>query len=475
VSAGPPDRAGRLVLATAALAALAMVGGCRVDDQAFQGRVFSCDTKAADPLCGTDVNGMPMQCFAARQIGAAADFCTQRCDDLPMSLPDEAAVCVQGNAKLKYCNPADDNDAAGHPHGACDRSEFGCLRTDLIGDEGVCITMNPCLVDQDCHDNVRSTCAATFFKRLYASDTRSEQPVLHSDHLYCLQEGCDAEGSACSPGETCLRKVVPAAANPPDICVPNCDSHLRCPPNHFCLQKISGPANPAVCIPGLLGFVCATDVDCIIGSCRLENGADPPAENRLNLCTIACASDAECKHFDSEQGQFICNADHFCATPEAYRGATCVTDDDCGLDAGTICARAEPTDREGTCLHPCEADFSCAARGGINHTCVPLAHVAGPDPLALPEAAPVCFPGYFPLPCFSDDNCLRGLSCLGADLTTTPDPTPGICSVPCSSDDDCAQNHATAGAVCGAPALPICIPPNAQELAPPAQPAKERR
>src|SRR5581483_7559565 len=102
-----------------ALAAVA-AAGCRVDDQAFQARVFACDTKAADPLCGTDADGNPMQCFAARQIGAATDFCTERCDDVPMSLPGEGAVCVQGNAKLKACDPADDNDAVGHPHGACD-------------------------------------------------------------------------------------------------------------------------------------------------------------------------------------------------------------------------------------------------------------------------------------------------------------------------------------------------------------------
>jgi len=456
--------------ALAALAVLAAPAGCRVDDDAFQRRVFRCDTGADDPLCGTDAHGQPMQCFGASQIGAG-DFCTETCGDVPMSLPDEDAVCVQGNAKLKYCNPADDNDAVGHPRGACDRSEFGCLRTDLINDEGVCVTMHPCLTDQDCRANVRSTCAATFFKDLYGVDARSAAPVLHSDHLYCLQEGCDATGSSCSPGESCLRKVVPPGANAPDICVPNCDSHLRCPPNHFCLQKVSGPANPAVCIPGLLGFVCDTDVDCLIGVCRLENGPDAPQDKRLNLCTIPCASDDECSHFNGAQGDFMCNADHYCATPAAYNGAACVTDADCGLDAGTICVRVAPADRQGTCLHPCEPDGSCIARGGINHTCAPLAHATGDDPLAPPEAAPVCLPGYFTLPCFTDGNCLPGLSCLGADLTA-PAPSPGLCSAPCQSDEDCARNDATPGSVCGAPDAPFCVPPEASPALPPTREAR---
>jgi hypothetical protein len=451
-----PERAAPAVIC--ALAALVVVAaGCRVDDDAFQRRVFRCDTSAADPLCGTDARGQPMQCFGAGQIGAV-DFCTETCGDVPMSLPDENAVCVQGNAKLAYCNPADDDDPAGHPGGACGRAEFGCLRTDLTRDEGVCVTMRPCLTNQDCHDNVRSTCAATFFKQLYAVDARSDAPVLRADHLYCLQEGCDATGSSCSPGESCLRKVVPPAANAPDICVPNCDSQLRCPPNHFCVQKVSGPANPAVCIPGLLGFVCATDIDCVIGVCRLENGPEPPRDGRLNLCTVPCNSDDDCHHFDSDQGAFICNADHYCATPAAYNGASCFTDDDCGLDEGTICARVAATDRQGTCLHPCDPDGGCRARGGINHTCLPLAHATGPDLLAPPEAAPVCLPGYFALPCLRDDNCLPGLSCVGADLTGAV-PSPGLCSIPCRSDDDCAANPATAGSTCGAPDTPLCLPP----------------
>jgi hypothetical protein len=421
---------------------LVLAGSCRVDPDQFQQRVFHCDTAAPDPLCGTDGDGNAMRCFAARQLGGS-DFCTQICDTEPMSLPDEGAVCVQGQSKLKACNPADDGNKAEHPLGACDRREFGCLRTDVLAQEGVCVTMNPCGKDVDCHDPVRSTCAATFLTRLY-----KDHKSLRANNLYCLQEGCQGNRTACSPGETCLRDVIPADANPPDICVPNCDSHLQCPPNHFCYRKISGPANPAVCIPGLLGFVCDTDLDCLVGKCR-DDGND----HNLRLCTTACSTDDDCKKFDSEQGQFICNQFKQCATPSAYRGASCDSDLDCMRNAGTSCIRFSPQDRQGTCLYPCRIDGSCQVLGGINHTCLQA-------PTQVP-ATPVCFPGFFGMPCFSDGNCVGGLSCRGADLMAA-DPTPGICTGLCQTDDDCAKNRWTAGqSICGAPltpSRPVCLP-----------------
>ena len=154
----------------AAVVVAALAGGCRVDADEFQRRVFHCDTAAPDPLCGTDKDDQPMTCFAARQLGGA-DFCTQMCGDEPMSLPDDNAVCVQGNAKLHACDPTVAD--------SCGQREFGCLRTDVLSDEGVCVTMTPCLTDDNCHDPVRSTCAATFLKDLYAG----AGDALHADHL----------------------------------------------------------------------------------------------------------------------------------------------------------------------------------------------------------------------------------------------------------------------------------------------------
>jgi len=441
---------GRPLCRSTYLLLFVLTAGCKVDDKAFQSRIFACDTSAADPLCGTDVDGNSMQCFAARQIGAT-DFCTQKCGDVPMSVPDQDAVCVQGNALLHACNPEDDNDKTGHPNGACDHAELGCLRTDVLPpkpdaqDEGVCITMRTCTQNVDCRDPVRSTCAATFLRELYAGNDS-----LHADNLYCLQEGCNANETSCSPGETCLKKVIPAAANPPDICVPNCDSLGRCPPNHFCLRAISGPANPAVCIPGLLGFVCNTDIDCLVGACTDDHGTGPGHGDNLKLCTTGCGSDDDCSKFDSAQGLFVCNMEampHVCATPNAYRGASCNTDDDCVRDQDSHCMRTSPLDVQGTCLHPCDASGGCLPRGGINQTCLPLLADDG-TPL------PICLPGLFGYPCAADNNCVGNLSCRGADPSTQ------FCTGLCAKDDDCSNNRWTLGGWCGASdGAPICIPP----------------
>jgi hypothetical protein len=401
--------------------------GCKVDATAFQSRIFSCDTASAHPLCGTDQAGKDMTCFAAGQLGGT-DFCTQSCDTGPMSLPDEDAVCTQSGAKLKACNPLNgDSD--------CGQAELGCLRTDVTTDQGVCVTMKPCTVDKDCKDTARATCATTFFNQLY-----DKNKTLHTDRLYCLQEGCAKDGTACNPGETCLKQVIPAAAHPPDICVPNCDSDNHCPPNFLCLRdpKISGPANPGVCVPGLLGFKCGSDDDCLVGSCVADGGdAVIAGSTALNLCTVDCTSDADCELFDSDQGLFFCNAVHHCVTPQAYMGASCDSDADCTRDPMTTsCVHfsADP-DVQGTCIHKC-TNGACPTLGGVPHSCVP-----GLD---------ACLPATFGLPCAADAGCMPGLTCRDVSATTK------VCTTLCQKDADCEANRWTAGqGFCGGS---ICLP-----------------
>jgi hypothetical protein len=417
------------------LASLAFVA-CKVDEAAFQARVFSCDTASAHPLCGTDQSGNPMTCFAARQLGGT-DFCTEACAQ-PMSLPDENAQCVSGGAKLKSCSPSVGDDSCGRP-------ELGCLRTDVTTDEGVCVTMKPCSVDSDCRDPVRSTCASTFFSQLYSKSTDPTKVV--TDHLYCLQEGCEAGNSACSPGEVCLKKVIPAAGHPPDICVPKCDSNNQCPPNFICLRndKISGPDNPAVCVPGLLGFKCLSDIDCLVGKC-LSDGGDQviPGSAGLHLCTVDCTSDNDCNFFDSDQGLFYCSADHHCVTPTAYTGATCKTKSDCTRDPSTDCFYLSASSPDGTCLHPCGDDLSCPALGGVPHTCYP------PAQLKTAKVPGGCLPGMFGLPCGADASCVPGLTCRNVSATTK------LCTTLCQTDADCAANR-FAGGFCGGQ---VCLPNN---------------
>src|SRR6187399_2247830 len=106
-----PSRAPMLALAALAL-------GCSVDEDAFQARVFTCDTAARDPLCGTDRDGQPMTCFAASQLDGA-DFCAPSCGEV-MTFEAESAVCVQGGAKLASCHPDDDTT----PNGPCGRPDL---------------------------------------------------------------------------------------------------------------------------------------------------------------------------------------------------------------------------------------------------------------------------------------------------------------------------------------------------------------
>ena len=415
--------------------------GCRVDRSEFERRVFSCDTAAPDPGCGTDPTGRLMSCFSARQIGAT-DFCAKTCDAASSPTSGDGAICLESGIELKSCIPTDDDDLAAHPLGACDQPGLACYRTDLLKDEGVCTTMNPCKEDRDCRDPVRSVCATTFLANIY-----SDAQVLKRDHMFCLQTDCEAGLTSCSPGETCLRKVIPADAHPPDICVPNCDSNLRCPPNFLCYKKVSTPLAPAVCIPGLLGFTCDSAIDCMLGDC-VDTGIG------YNVCTAACDTDADCSQFDGEQGKFSCiknpgapAAPGNCQTPDAYRGSICGTTLDCGRNKDEICNRFDPTDVTGTCLLPCTSEHKCDQRGGINHTCLPSASGDAPDG--------VCFPGYFSFPCAGDNNCLGDLTCRSFGPGQ-----PDSCSLPCENDSDCAGDRwIGAQSWCGKIAgLPVCLP-----------------
>lgn len=412
--------------------ALAASASCTVDQRAFDERVFTCNPAASDPRCGKTEGGAEMTCFPGSQLDGT-DFCAPKCGDASdpsmSELPTGSAVCTSNNAVLKTCNPTN-TAAAGGP---CGQGDFACLRTDILSDAGICVDMHPCQQDTDCPSPVRSTCAATFLRELYQGEPNLV-PDLHLDNLYCLQRGCLANHASCGPGQTCLPAVLPAGSGAPDICVPDCDSNDRCPPNHFCFRKLSGAANPPVCIPGLLGFECETDVDCLMGTCtELADGPINP-----KLCSIECQSDDDCARYDSAQGNFLCAPQQdglkHCVTPFAYRGATCHQQSDCTRNPGTFCAHLT-SDGDGTCIFPCPPDGACPAYSGIPHTCLPL-----PSP-----QVPVCFPGMFHLYCTNDTQCVGGLSC----RAPTGSAAPPFCTAVCQTDDDCARNRWIGpGAVC---------------------------
>ncbi|HVV52807.1 MAG TPA: hypothetical protein VHO06_24310 [Polyangia bacterium] len=431
-------RLGRV--AGAGVLGIAFLAGCKVDQAAFENRIFACDPSAKDPGCGTDSTGDPMVCYPASLLDGT-DFCASSCGDTAMSLPD-GNQCVEGGAELAACDPATPN--------SCGGSALGCLRTDVTTDEGVCTTMIPCTADTDCKDPVRSTCATTFLTQLYAHNTS-----LKANNLYCLQKNCQSGASACSPGQSCLPLLVEASAHAPDICVPNCDAQQNCPPNHVCFQKISGPANPAICIPGLLGFICESDINCLVGKC-LSDG-DPDQQTGLDLCTITCNSDADCAAYDSNQGTFACvpraDGKSYCESPYSYRGNACRTDDDCvrnGVrDTSSSCYFPTPPEKAtdlGACLRPPVAG-DCAPRAGIGQTPVPFYTPAG-------APATACFPGFFGLPCLGNANCAGDMTCRQA---IPNDASSSICTTLCQTDADCAADRWTAGqSFCAASG--VCAP-----------------
>jgi hypothetical protein len=391
-------------------ALLALLAACNVDREVVHERVYACDPTAADPGCGTDRHQEPMMCFAGRPLGGS-DFCAERC---PASGdPGVGAVCSQSGARLASCDP-NVADSCGNPR-------LGCFRNNVLADGGVCVTINGCTSDADCPDPVRSRCATSFVNLLY-----DVPAAFKNDHLWCLQAECQKHRTACSPGETCLRDIVPPELNAPDICVPSCDSRLRCPPAHFCFRKVSGPGAPAICIPGLLGFRCDSTLDCMMGECT-------DVGTPFKLCSMSCSDNAECTRYDGQQGRFLCNPAHRCVTPDAFRGSPCDRDGDCGT--GLVCARNPVDAGQGNCMPPCDAAGRCEARGGIAHTCLPF-----------PDGHNVCYPGYFEVPCTADDQCLPGLSCrsLGGGQ-------PSVCTSLCASDDECARIRWTSK-------KPVCRP-----------------
>jgi hypothetical protein len=435
------DRACRAALVLLAVAGTCVLPACKVDKEAFHHRLYSCNPSAANPACGTDIDDKPMACVPAYQLGGR-NFCATGCDAITQAPEaDPTAVCLSSGprtagpvsgARLPRCNPT--------LPGSCNHDELTCLRTDLIVDEGVCMTVNACEKDTDCRDPVRSKCMGELVRETYGA--KSE---LKAQNTYCLQAGCKATGTACSPGEVCMRNVIPRSSYPPDICVPNCDANGNCPPNYFCYTELYSKASPAVCLPGLIGLRCRSRLDCLFGDC-----VDTDAH--FKVCSVACQSDADCQKFDSIQGTFFCNDKGYCAGARAFRGSICYKQEDC-LYEGEICAKITHTNAYGQCLQQCPGG-TCPSYGGVPHACRP--QVGATDSMfAINDKPWICWPGYLGQLCSNDAQCLPGLTCRAASPTNQ---LLRLCSIACQSDADCDANRFTADGFCN-PAIGICVSP----------------
>jgi hypothetical protein len=394
---------------------------CGPDQDGFFAQVFECDSNvSAANLCGNDRDGRPMLCHPGRQLGGR-DFCVQSC---PSAGAPEGFQCLSTGAMLRTCRPSDDGRPGEHPHGACDHPELRCLRIDLSADRGVCVAGGVCSSSKDCDGSVRTTCASNILQFIYGPASG-----LKTDHLYCVDIGCEARGVNCPTGESCLRNLVGPASNAPDLCVPHCDSSNHCPPGHYCYHN-SSPASPSVCLAGLASYRCQSSSECLIGSCVTSWGP-------INSCTLPCNSDPECWAMEMPGVPQMCgraqDGSKQCMALDLFSGSLCQQDADC--PDGTVCTRYSPyeTDvqRNGYCLPPCGPGNRCEARGGVPHTCFDFLE------------RPVCYPAKYGLYCSGPDVCVGGVGCnlvqeMGPDDTLVTRP---LCTVACKTDADCGQDH----------------------------------
>jgi hypothetical protein len=394
------------------LAMVATAIHCTARDRStFYSKVYACDSNAPNPDCGTTQSGAPLICTPVTETLGGTDICAEQCLEGPDVVTAEYA-CLQDGSKAARCRPSAGASACADP-------ALRCLRTDLEEDEGVCLPLNTCTVDADCSAK-RPACATT----LAAAQYPAAAPMLKLDSLNCMSVGCNANNSACLPGEQCIQAVLGPMPGIPDVCLPTCDPKWRCPPNHSCLKRLS-PAYPDICVPGLLGKPCNTDLDCMIGHCI-------DVEYGYKVCSRSCDADADCIPFDQGETYFFCAAG-WCVSPESLLWPDCATDADCP-DPRLVCARPHTDDPYGACRIPCAADGSCPSRAGIIHGCHTWAGV------------PVCQPGLFGrYECAQDADCAPGLHCLAFDGAVPPHQ---LCSITCQTDDDCAANRQTSTGYC---------------------------
>jgi hypothetical protein len=386
--------------------------GCHAKNDAFYARIFPCDPAAPQAECGTSQSGQPLACYDARQLGGQS-VCTELCGDEGEGQHGDYA-CLASGVHLQFCRPT----ASKHdPTQGCPAG-LSCLRTDLLRDEGLCMAVPVCTTDADCRDSVRPRCAGALLREIYP-----DAPLLRTDNLQCVADRCLTGLTMCPSGESCVATLGLTTSDVPDICVPNCDGNMRCPPNFVCSRVVSGNGAPLLCVPGLPGNRCTSNLDCILGDC-VDTGEG------FNICTIPCFAHQDCVPLINAHESFMCvpnvaDSGKHCATETPFSGSPCQRPTDCpeGTDCFLYSAYGPRT--IGECRPPCDAAGRCRVRGGIPNVC-------------LAGGAGGCYPGRFGLPCQDSAECMTDFACLAVpedpDLGT---PAANICTRTCQTDADC--------------------------------------
>jgi hypothetical protein len=405
-------------------ALLVLLTACKAKKAEFYDKVFACDPNAGN-TCGTTEAGDPMVCYSATTLGGTG-FCAAPCDPNDPAVARSGVTCAAvtlgeadggtaaSGALLTECAPSDPTSC---PEG------LTCYRTGLTEDAGVCLALPVCDKSADCIQS-RPMCATDVIRGAIPATVVS---MLKTDHLHCLAVGCKSAGTQCAPGEGCVGAFLNFGSSIDELCVPRCDVHNACPPNFTCLQDTKwAPGAPPICFPGMLGSRCRDADDCLMGVCT-DVGVE------FNVCTIPCASDAQCLPLSTPTDAYTCANGH-CLTVRPFSGSNCATDADCISIQRCVGGSVTGMMKHGECRTPCDADGKCPARAGIPHVCL------GKNREGL------CYPSTFATPCETQADCTASLKCLEAGPNAQTPQTnyaTHLCTLTCTTDADCDANPLT--------------------------------
>lgn len=386
-----------LALALAAIACGALAG-CTVDRPSdLTSRLWTCDED------GDCIDGWG--CADRSVLGE--DFCRPACDRGDPSSCD--GICTRSGECLATCTLLGDGTSACPPG-------HECVRTDLLGDEGVCFPTATCSRSDECEGGARC------FNDVFALPAIVPGTTYASDHLYCV--AVPDEADRCATGYVLVPSLDAAEES---LCLPRCDTEgSRCPPDLTCLRDLGflfAQPGTSPCYPGYWALPCDDDAQCMVGRC-LE-----VAPGGVRACTYECgdadrvfgrAAGGGCRAIeDATRGlrldaltvrcESVAGAD--VCVPLGTTGAPCNDDMICapGLDCRAF-RSGESVLR--FCSRDCGDDQDC------NYAGAPItAYCARP----IGGGAGSCVPrSYAGGSCARPENCRPGLACREGRCVAAP-------------------------------------------------------
>ena len=408
-----------LAVPVAAAAGMALAT-CSVDRSRYTDKVYSCDLRQTDQTqeCGTD-----WVCHPGSQLGTF-DFCAPTCD---AGVDGGQHYCSPDGARLTTCDPSAP---------VCG-PDLQCLRTSVTENAGLCLPVEVCGKDDECRDPLLHSCLSKVLADAYGAGL---QPGM-LNNLWCLQGDCN-ELSPCQAGHSCLGGL-PLLAKIPPVCAPNCVRNPRsdggvddlCPRSFVCASKVLSSLPYRFCLPGLFGFPCENDEQCLIGTC-MSMGSHTKA------CSIPCTTNDQCQAlyhpFDATKVSVACVAGQCVTAFSPFMQLLCAPNDNrCPNDAECVetklLADAGVPDQfdigEALCRKECKNGVQDCKDNGTARACL---NYLGWTACAPGVASPA-------IECDPDDAdaCVKGLKCLTSPLALG---ARHYCTVSCQSDQPC-QTH----------------------------------